>query len=202
MNSKEIKEALEIIKKPITVNCIEYKCFDDENYNKLLKIYENCLWFANNFEQINLTIENLQKENQKLKEQLQQKEDIINKITNYCKFQIEKEQDKFPQPLESEKWLKERLSAFEEILDMECIRNINKYQKDQENKIDLLLNKLQQKEDIIYKIKKCIEEKEEYYGDYMGDGNYTMYSMMGANNNRIPYIKSNLIKQILDNKGE
>ena len=65
-----------------------------------------------------------------------------------------------------------------------------------------LKEKLQQKEDIIYKIKKCIEEKEEYYGDYMGDGNYTMYSMMGANNNRIPYIKSNLIKQILDNKGE
>lgn len=62
--------------------------------------------------------------------------------------------------------------------------------------------KLQQKEDIIYKIKKCIEEKEEYYGDYMGDGNYTMYSMMGANNNRISYIKSNLIKQILDNKGD
>lgn len=65
-----------------------------------------------------------------------------------------------------------------------------------------LKEKLQQKEDIINKIKKCIEEKEEYYGDYMGDGNYTMYSMMGANNNRIPYIKSNLIKQILDNKGE
>lgn len=65
-----------------------------------------------------------------------------------------------------------------------------------------LKQELQQKEDIIYKIKKCIEEKEEYYGDYMGDGNYTMYSMMGANNNRIPYIKSNLIKQILDNKGE
>ena len=63
-----------------------------------------------------------------------------------------------------------------------------------------LQQELQQKEDIIYKIKKCIEEKEEYYGDYMGDGNYTMYSMMGANNNRIPYIKSNLIKQILDNK--
>lgn len=57
------------------------------------------------------------KENQQLKEQLQQKEDIINKITNYCKFQIEKEQDKFPKPLESEKWLKGRISAFEEILD-------------------------------------------------------------------------------------
>ena len=65
-----------------------------------------------------------------------------------------------------------------------------------------LKEQLKQKEDIIYKIKKCIEEKEEYYGDYMGDGNYTMYSMMGANNNRIPYIKSNLIKQILDNKGD
>lgn len=76
--------------------------------------------------------------------------------------------------------------------------SVNKLEK--ENKI--LQEQLQQKEDIIYKIKKCIEEKEEYYGDYMGDGNYTMYSMMGANNNRIPYIKSNLIKQILDNKGE
>ena len=65
-----------------------------------------------------------------------------------------------------------------------------------------LKEQLQQKEDIIYKIKKCIEEKEEYYGDYMGNGDYTMYSMMGANNNRIPYIKSNLIKQILNDKGE
>lgn len=65
-----------------------------------------------------------------------------------------------------------------------------------------LKEQLKQKEYIINKIKKCIEEKEEYYGDYMGDGNYTMYSMMGANNNRIPYIKSNLIKQILDNKGD
>ena len=64
-----------------------------------------------------------------------------------------------------------------------------------------LKEQLQQKEDIIYKIKKCIEEKEEYYGDYMGDGNYTMYSTRGANDNRIAYIKSNLIKQILNNKG-
>lgn len=117
MNSKEIKEALKIIKEPIKVSCIEYKYFNEENYNKLLKVYENCLWFANNFEQINLTIENLQKENQKLKEQLQQKEDIINEITNYCKFQIEKEQDKFPKPIESEEWLKGRINAFEEILD-------------------------------------------------------------------------------------
>lgn len=59
----------------------------------------------------------LRKENQQLKEQLQQKEDIINEITNYCKFQIEKEQDKFPKPIESEEWLKGRISSFEEILD-------------------------------------------------------------------------------------
>lgn len=96
MNSKEIKEALEIIKKPITVNCIEYKYFDDENYNKLIEVYDNCLWFANNLEQINLTVENLQKENKQLKEQLQNisneflkydwktsnKEQIINQLEN------------------------------------------------------------------------------------------------------------------------
>lgn len=70
MNSKEIKEALEIIKKPITVNCIEYKYFDYENYNKLIEVYDNCLWFANNLEQINLTVENLQKENKQLKEDI------------------------------------------------------------------------------------------------------------------------------------
>ncbi|HIS62348.1 MAG TPA: hypothetical protein IAC14_08925 [Candidatus Scybalomonas excrementigallinarum] len=67
---KEIKEALEIIKKPITVNCIEYKYFDYENYNKLIEVYDNCLWFANNLEQINLTVENLQKENKQLKEDI------------------------------------------------------------------------------------------------------------------------------------
>ena len=70
MNSKEIKEALEIIKKQITVNCIEYKYFDYENYNKLIEVYDNCLWFANNLEQINLTVENLQKENKQLKEDI------------------------------------------------------------------------------------------------------------------------------------
>ena len=70
MNSKEIKETLEIIKKPITVNCIEYKYFDYENYNKLIEVYDNCLWFANNLEQINLTVENLQKENKQLKEDI------------------------------------------------------------------------------------------------------------------------------------
>lgn len=83
MNGEEIREVLKIIKEPITVNCIEYKYFDQENYDKITRVYENCLWFANNLEQINLTVENLQKENQKLKEQLQQKEDIINKAKDF-----------------------------------------------------------------------------------------------------------------------
>ena len=88
MNSKEIKEALEIIKKPITVNCIEYKYFDDENYNKLIEVYDNCLWFANNLEQINLIVENFEKENQQLKEQLQKKEDIINKSKEHLELKV------------------------------------------------------------------------------------------------------------------
>ena len=74
MNSKEIKEALKIINEPITVNCIEYKYFDEENYNKITNVYENCLWFANNLEQINLTVENLQKENNEL---LNKKQELI-----------------------------------------------------------------------------------------------------------------------------
>lgn len=77
MNSKEIKEALKIINEPITVNCIEYKYFDEENYNKITNVYENCLWFANNLEQINLTVENLQKENKQLKGSLQTHEILL-----------------------------------------------------------------------------------------------------------------------------
>lgn len=66
MNSKEIKEALEIIKEPITVNCIEYKYFDQENYDKITRVYDNCLWFANNLEQIILTVEKLEQEKQEV----------------------------------------------------------------------------------------------------------------------------------------
>ena len=124
--------------------------------------------------------EKLIEENKQLKEQLHLKADIINEITNYCKFQIEKEQDKFLKPLESEGWLKGRISAFSEFLDMECIRDINKYQKDQENNIDLLLNKLQQKEDIINKA------KEELY--IWGEALF-------------PEFQKKMLK-ILDNKGE
>lgn len=83
--NEEIREALKIIKEPITVNCIEYKYFDQENYDKITRVYDNCLWFANNLEQINLTVENLEKENQKLKSQLQQRDEVINKAKEYIK---------------------------------------------------------------------------------------------------------------------
>lgn len=61
MNKKEIKEAIKIIKEPITVNSIEYKYFTQENYEKLLRVYENCQWFINNWEQMEQNIEDLQK---------------------------------------------------------------------------------------------------------------------------------------------
>ena len=92
MSEEEIKEALKIINEPITVNCIEYKYFDEENYNKITNVYENCLWFANNLEQINLTVENLQKENRKLKEQYCERTDCSGRIGNSKKVEeLEKE---------------------------------------------------------------------------------------------------------------
>lgn len=48
MSEEEIQEALKVIKEPITVNSIEYKYFDQENYEKLLQVYENCRWFISN----------------------------------------------------------------------------------------------------------------------------------------------------------
>ena len=61
MNKQEIQEAIKIIKEPITVNSIEYKFITQENYEKLLKVYENCQWFINNWEQFQQNIEDLQK---------------------------------------------------------------------------------------------------------------------------------------------
>ena len=68
MSEEEIHKALEIIKQPITINCKEYHYFDQENYDKLVAVYDNCLWFIRNFEQINTTVERVQKEKQQLKE--------------------------------------------------------------------------------------------------------------------------------------
>ena len=92
MNSDEIRKALEIIKEPITVNCIEYKYFDQENYDKLTRVYDNCLWFVNNLEQINLI---LAQENKQLKSQYCERTDCSGRIGNSKKveqLQTEKEQ--------------------------------------------------------------------------------------------------------------
>ena len=62
MNEEEIQEALKIIKEPITVNSIEYKYFDQENYEKLLRVYENCRWFISNAEQFMQNFKNQQQE--------------------------------------------------------------------------------------------------------------------------------------------
>lgn len=62
MNEEEIQEALKIIKEPITVNSIEYKYFDQENYEKLLRVYENCQWFINIHEQLIQNLDNLHQE--------------------------------------------------------------------------------------------------------------------------------------------
>ena len=75
MNREEVNEALKLIKEPITVNCIEYKYFDQENYEKLLRVYENCRWFVDNYEQVLQNIENLQQE-------IQRKDNIINELKN------------------------------------------------------------------------------------------------------------------------
>lgn len=62
MNEEEIQEALKVIKEPITVNSIEYKYFDQENYEKLLRVYENCRWFISNAEQFMHNFKNQQQE--------------------------------------------------------------------------------------------------------------------------------------------
>ena len=62
MNKEEINEAIKLIKEPIIVNSVEYKYFSQENYEKLLRVYENCRWFIDNYEQVLQNIENLQQE--------------------------------------------------------------------------------------------------------------------------------------------
>ena len=52
MNEEEIAEAIKIIREPIVVNSDIYHTFDQENYNKLQQVYDNCQWFINNQEQI------------------------------------------------------------------------------------------------------------------------------------------------------
>lgn len=76
MNKEEIQQAIKIIQEPITVNSIEYKYFDQENYDKLLSVYENCRWFIDNTKQIIQNCEYQQK-------QIEHLQNLIDKTTNY-----------------------------------------------------------------------------------------------------------------------
>lgn len=100
MNEEEIQEALKIIKEPITVNSIEYKYFDQKNYEKLLMVYENCLWFVNNAEQFMQNLKNLQEKNQKLVK-------VNDKLANYLIKKLEEK--KYDNDFE-------RYTAYEDIL--------------------------------------------------------------------------------------
>ena len=76
MNKEEIQQAIKIIQQPITVNSVEYKYFDQENYDKLVNVYENCRWFIDNTEQIIQNCEYQQK-------QIDHLQSLIDKTTNY-----------------------------------------------------------------------------------------------------------------------
>ena len=76
MNKEEMQQAIKIIQEPITVNSIEYKYFDQENYDKLVSVYENCRWFIDNTEQIIQNCEYQQK-------QIEHLQNLIDKATDY-----------------------------------------------------------------------------------------------------------------------
>ena len=48
MNKEELEEALKVVREPITVNSIEYKYFDLDNYNKLVNVIEYCQYLQAN----------------------------------------------------------------------------------------------------------------------------------------------------------
>jgi predicted ribosome quality control (RQC) complex YloA/Tae2 family protein len=87
MNKEEIQEALKIIREPITVNSIEYKYFTQENYEKLLRVYEICQQFVDFYEHFEQHLEILQQENQQLKKQ----KDEIKKYIKSFEYYIPKE---------------------------------------------------------------------------------------------------------------
>lgn len=82
MSEKEIQEALKTIKEPITVNSIEYKYFDQENYEKLINVYEKCQWFINNTEQFIQNFKNQQKEIDRLNNIIDELEKYLQKMKN------------------------------------------------------------------------------------------------------------------------
>lgn len=82
MNEEEIQEALKVIKEPITVNSIEYKYFDQENYEKLLRVYENCRWFISNAEQFMHNFKNQQQELDQYKNNWEELKKWLDEIIN------------------------------------------------------------------------------------------------------------------------
>lgn len=83
MSEEEINEALKIIKEPITVNSIEYKYFNQENYEKLLSVYENAKWFVSNWEQALQNINNLQQKVEQQENEINRLNNIINKLEKW-----------------------------------------------------------------------------------------------------------------------
>ena len=101
MNKEEIQEALKIIREPIVVNCTEYKYFDQENYDKLVRTYENCRWFVDNWEQFEQNIEYQKKEIERLN-------NIINELEKWIESKIDDvKYNSFDEVLDKLKELKE-----------------------------------------------------------------------------------------------
>lgn len=144
MNCDEIRKALEIIKKPITVNCIEYKYFDQENYIKLEKVFKNCLWFANNLEQINLTTESLEQENKQLKDQIDQLRKELNAL------QTSEEEITTIEQLS--KHIKEMIAEYEEMKEKIEEETIDEVLKD--NNLLVINSKLDVYKKLLLKIEK------------------------------------------------
>ena len=85
MSEEEINEALKIIKEPIIVNSIEYKYFNQKNYEKLLSVYENAKWFVSNWEQALQNINNLQQKVEQQDKEIDRLNNIINELEKYIK---------------------------------------------------------------------------------------------------------------------
>lgn len=111
MSEEEIKKALKIIKKPITVNSAEYKFFDEENYNNLIRVYQNCLWFIRNFEEIELANRQLLQENEQLKKDFETELDENYKLSELW-LKVTQQKDLYKNAIDNlEKWLKEDLGV-------------------------------------------------------------------------------------------
>ena len=64
ITEKEIKEAINILKKPVKVNTKIFRYFDEENYETLLEIFEKCLEVYPTYE----TLIEIKKEHKLLKD--------------------------------------------------------------------------------------------------------------------------------------